>query len=241
MQRDHLYRQPLQAPSAFRFDEKVVAVFPDMIERSVPGYATTIATIRELAERTLKDGDRAYDLGCSLGAATLAMRHGACNRQVQIIGVDNSEAMIAGCRERLAVDDATAAVDLLLADIRHVELSECAMVVLNFTLQFLDPGYRLDLLKRVFAALRPGGMLLLSEKLRFPDHRLNELYIDLHHEFKRANGYSDLEIAQKRNALENVLIPDTLDQHLHRLASAGFTSAAPWYQCFNFASILAVK
>jgi tRNA (cmo5U34)-methyltransferase len=238
MSTDQLFSKPLSAPSAFRFDEDVVKVFPDMIERSVPGYATTLGTIRELAERCLQDGDRAYDLGSSLGAATLAMAAGAKGHDVELIGVDNSEAMLQECRHRLG--DLPAST-WQLGDIREFKLKPCAMVVLNFTLQFVDPGYRGEILRRIYTALRPGGLLVLSEKLHFADHRLNQAMIDLHHEFKRANGYSDLEIAQKRNALENVLIPDTLQQHLERLQSAGFTSAEQWYQCFNFASILAVK
>jgi len=113
--------------------------------------------------------------------------------------------------------------------------------VLNFTLQFIDPSERLVLLEKIYQGLRPGGVLLLSEKLKFDDDEEQTLLTDLHHAFKRANGYSDMEIAQKRTALENVLIPDTVEQHQARLAEAGFASYRLWFQCLNFASLLAIK
>lgn len=239
---DTLYATPKALIEGFRFDHNVVAVFPDMIQRSVPGYSTIIAMISQLTARYAQHGTYCYDLGCSLGAATLAMRQGIGNKQCTLVGVDNSADMINRCRDIVAADTtAKAPVELILGGIETLELQPASVVVLNFTLQFLPVEQRQTLLASTAKALVPGGVLILSEKLAFDDPRHHELMIDLHHNFKRSQGYSDLEIAQKRQAIENVLIPETLPCHQNRLKNAGFSSVELWFQCFNFASMIAFK
>ena len=241
MSKDDIYSKPHQQLGEFVFDDRVAGVFADMIQRSVPGYSTTISTISELAARFVKPDSRVYDLGCSLGAATLAMRHRIQAEGVEIIAVDNSPAMVERCQANINADDATTAVRVEAANVQDIEIKEASLVVLNFTLQFIPVAERLALLKKICDGLLPGGKLVLSEKVLLPDSYLNELNIDLHHRFKKAHGYSDLEVAQKRSALENSLIPETVDAHKQRLADAGFVRADVWYQCFNFLSIIAMK
>ena len=239
--RDTIYSTPLDTIAGFAFDERVVSVFPDMIQRSVPGYSTIIAMTGVLAERYAQPGTRCYDLGCSLGASTLAMRAQLDERDCMIVGVDNSAAMIERCRALIAADPHRTPVELILADISATPLADASVVVLNFTLQFIAPAARAALLRRIADGMRPGGVLVLSEKICFDDAHLQELNTDLHHAFKRANGYSDLEIAQKRSSLENVLLPETLQTHRERLRAAGFASVDVWFQCFNFASLVAIR
>ena len=238
---DNLYANPLAEVSAFAFDESVVNVFPDMIKRSVPGYATIINMIGNLAERYAQRDSDCYDLGCSLGAATLAMRHRIQSANCRIIGVDSSQAMIARCEQVIAADSAEVDVDLHCADLCEFPISNASIVVLNFTLQFIPVQKRAAILRKIYDGLKPNGVLILSEKLAFDDEQHQALMIELHHNFKRANGYSDLEIAQKRTSIENVLIPETLATHRQRLKNAGFSSVDVWFQCFNFASIIAIK
>lgn len=238
---DTLFSDPLRAPGPFRFDAEVVGVFPDMIQRSVPGYETVIAMSGLLAARFAQPDSNVYDLGCSLGATTLAMRHRLSDRNCRIVAVDNSAAMIARCSELIAADGARTPVELIEADINEVALSNASMIVLNYTLQFVPPALRLQLLRRAAEALRPGGILVLSEKVLLEDQALDQLNVDLHHDFKRAHGYSDMEISGKRDSLENVLLPETLSDHRGRLREAGFRSAEVWFQCFNFASLIALK
>jgi tRNA (cmo5U34)-methyltransferase len=239
--KDTIYASPLDAIAAFAFDERVVRVFPDMIQRSVPGYSTIIAMTGVLAERYAQPRSRCYDLGCSLGASTLSMRAQLQERDCTIVAVDNSAAMIEHCRTLIANDTNSTAVELQLGDIIDTPIDDASVVVLNFTLQFIAQAQREALLQRICAGMRPGGVLVLSEKICFDDAHLQQLNTDLHHSFKRANGYSALEIAQKRNSLENVLIPETLAVHRQRLQSAGFSSVDVWFQCFNFASLVAIK
>ena len=239
--KDTLFATPLDAIAAFAFDERVVRVFPDMIQRSVPGYSTIIAMTGVLAERYAQPQSRCYDLGSSLGASTLAMRAQLEGRGCSIVAVDNSAAMIERCRTLIEADPHTTPVELLLGDIVDAPIADASVVVLNFTLQFIPLTARAPLLARIGANMRPGGILVLSEKIRFEDEHLQQLNTDLHHAFKRANGYSALEVAQKRNSLENVLRPETLAAHRQRLETAGFRSVDVWFQCFNFASLVAIK
>lgn len=237
--KDTLYAKPLDDIARFAFDDRVAAVFPDMIQRSVPGYSSIIAMTGVMADRYAQPHTRCYDLGCSLGASSLAMAQYLGDRDCRIVAVDNSEAMLSRCRQNTA--DAATAIDMICADIQDVAIENASVVVLNFTLQFVPAENRERLIEGIANGMNKGGILILSEKIRFADPHLQELNTELHHAFKKANGYSDLEISQKRSSLENVLIPETLADHRERLTTAGFSSTDVWFQCFNFASLVAIK
>lgn len=239
--KDTLFSAPIEKIGDFTFDESVAEVFPDMIQRSVPGYSNIITAIGMLAGRFVTDNSNVYDLGCSRGAGILSIRRNLSAENVRIIGVDNSPAMVERCRNHINAYQSDIPVEIMLDDIRHINITNASMVVLNFTLQFLPPDDRLQLLHKIYQGLNPNGVLVLSEKFRFDDETMNELLIDLHHTFKRANGYSELEVSQKRTALENVMRPDTIDTHKQRLNHVGFTQVELWFQCFNFGSMVAVK
>jgi tRNA (cmo5U34)-methyltransferase len=239
--KDTIFSAPIDKIGDFTFDARVAEVFPDMIQRSVPGYSNIISAIGMMAERFTKPHSNIYDLGCSLGAATLSMRRHIHHEGCKIIAVDNSPAMVERCQLHIEAYRSDTPVEVVEADIRNVEIVNASVVVLNFTLQFLSPDDRDRLLQKIYNGLRPGGILILSEKYKFPDPTTNDLLIDLHHEFKRANGYSELEISQKRSAIENVLQPDTIEMHKERFAQLGFSSFEVWFQCFNFGSMFAIK
>ncbi|QLE85681.1 carboxy-S-adenosyl-L-methionine synthase CmoA [Shewanella sp. Scap07] len=238
---DTIYATACEHISDFQFDDKVAGVFPDMIRRSVPGYGQIINTLGEFANKYVTPGSQVYDLGCSLGAATLSIRRSIQGRGATIIAVDNSEAMTQGCQNNLAAYVSDIPVDLICGDIRDIHIENASMVVLNFTMQFLAPADRDSLLRKIYLGLQPGGILVLSEKLYFEDDKIQIMLDDLHLDFKRANGYSELEISQKRSSLEHVMKPDSLPQHVNRLNAQGFEHTSVWYQCFNFASMVAIK
>ncbi len=238
--KDDIYARQ-QDVARFSFDERVVRVFPDMIQRSVPGYATTIDMIGVLAARYARPDTCLYDLGCSLGAATVAMAALVPGGQGRLVGVDNSPAMIERCAALLREQGLGERVDLHLGDVATLPFETTSVAVLNFTLQFIPLAQRDELIRRLAAATVEGGILVLSEKIRFEDDHQNDLQRDWHHAFKRNNGYSDLEIAQKRNAIEDVLIPETLAAHEQRLRSAGYRDIQLWFRCFNFVSLVAIR
>ncbi|MDG6334379.1 carboxy-S-adenosyl-L-methionine synthase CmoA [Glaesserella parasuis] len=241
MSKDTLFSAPIEKLGDFTFDESVAEVFPDMIQRSVPGYSNIITAIGMLASRFVTDQSNVYDLGCSRGAGILSIRRNVEKAGVRIIGVDNSEPMVERCRRHLEAYHSDIPVEILCDDIRHVEIKNASMVVLNFTLQFLPREDRLALLRKIYQGLNPNGVLVLSEKFTFEDNTINELLIDLHHTFKRANGYSELEVSQKRTALENVMRTDSIDTHKARLKEAGFSQVDLWFQYFNFGSMITIK
>ncbi|WP_109397702.1 carboxy-S-adenosyl-L-methionine synthase CmoA [Proteus faecis] len=240
-QQDSLFATPIANLGDWRFDEKVAEVFPDMIKRSVPGYSNIISMIGMLAGRFVTPNSQVYDLGCSLGAATLSIRRNIDVTGCKIIGVDNSPAMVERCQRHINAYKADTPVDIIEGDILDIEINNASMVVLNFTLQFLAPNDRQLLLNRIYQGLNPGGVLVLSEKFSFEDKEIGELLFNMHHDFKRANGYSELEISQKRSMLENVMLTDSVETHKARLHNAGFPHTEVWFQCFNFGSLLAIK
>ncbi|SUT91673.1 carboxy-S-adenosyl-L-methionine synthase CmoA [Actinobacillus lignieresii] len=241
MNKDTIFSAPIEKLGDFTFDESVAEVFPDMIQRSVPGYSNIITAIGMLAQRFVTEGSQVYDLGCSRGAGILSIRRNLQTNQVKIIGVDNSQPMVERCRSHINAYHSDVPVEILCDDIRHIEIKNASMVVLNFTLQFLPRADRLELLTKIYQGLNPNGILVLSEKFTFTNQAMNELLIDLHHTFKRANGYSELEVSQKRTALENVMLTDSIETHKDRLKQAGFSQIELWFQCFNFGSMIAVK
>ncbi len=238
---DNIYAHPHDSLNDFRFDDKVANVFPDMIKRSVPGYSHIIGVIGILAEQYAVPNSNIYDLGSSLGAATVSMRHRVHAPGLKIIAVDNSQAMLNRSADYLDAEDSPIPVETLCADITQLTIKQCSFAVLNFTLQFIEPDKRLDTLKSIYDGMLPGGALVLSEKLSFENRQQENLLIEHHHDFKRANGYSDLEISQKRQALERVLLPETAAMHISRLQKAGFSQVSQWFQSFNFASFIAIK
>lgn len=239
--RDDLYALPQGQVVDFAFNAAVADVFPDMIRRSIPGYETVISLLGVLAKHYAQPHTAIYDMGCSLGAATLAMAVQVRDASIRYVCVDNSPAMVTRCTQIMQRHLPAGAVQVECADIRTLPITNASVVVLNFTLQFLPPTDRLAMLQRIHAGLLPGGALILSEKLHYVDPQEQDLLTALHLAFKRANGYSELEISQKRAALEQVLIPDTYAQHVERLRAAGFTTVIQWFQAINFASFLAVK
>jgi tRNA (cmo5U34)-methyltransferase len=230
--RDAVYREPRSHIVDFVFDETVAGVFPDMIRRSVPGYETVIPLSGLLGARHVQAGSRIYDLGCSLGATTLALLAQLGDIDCEIVAVDNSTAML----ERARRDrDWDSRVRFVLADVRDVEIDNASVVVMNYLLQFVELDERPALLTRIHDGMRSGGALIVSEKLAG-----NSEFDAVHADFKRANGYSELEVSQKRTALENVMSPDTLEMHTARLQAAGFEDVSVWFRCLNWVSLIAI-
>jgi len=241
--RDKLYADPAGNPEAFVFDERVVRVFPDMISRSIPGYALVVQLTGLLAGRYARENSVLYDLGCSLGASTLAMQQAVQGRNVRIVAVDNSAAMVAQLRNHLVSRTANGSVsiEVVCRNAEEVRITNASVVVMNFTLQFVEPSVRLRLLQTIANGLLPEGVLLISEKIHHEDADEQSLHTNWHHDFKRAQGSSELEISRKRDALEHIMKTDSLVRHRERLLEAGFRRVHPWFQCFNFVSLAAFR
>jgi tRNA (cmo5U34)-methyltransferase len=242
---DKIFQKPGRVED-FVFDEGVAQVFDNMVSRSVPFYNEIQRIQADLVMDFLPQESAGIvcDLGCSTGTTIEHLtKHAGCPRNARFIGYDNSESMLDKARIKLAEQIKTSRVSFTFADLNCLpDLPPCHAVILNWTLQFVRPIDREQLLKNIFAALKPGGILLLSEKIIANDTVLNRLYIDHFLEFKKTRGgYTDLENQRKREALENVLIPYRLDENYALLERAGFKQMDTYFQWFNFVCIIAIK
>ena len=238
--KDDVYANPLPVVDAFRFDARVADVFQDMIERSVPGYGLALQLIGVVTAHFAAAGTNCYDLGCSLGASTLQLRRHA-PAGCRVIGIDNSKVMVERCVANMQRIRTGADFEIRHEDIRDTIIENASMAILNFTLQFVPDDGRLDVLQKIAKGLNPGGILLLAEKIIYKDGERQTFMTELHHDFKKMQGYSDMEIAQKRTALENVLTPNTHEIHVARLKAAGFSKVELCLRCLNFEAILAIR
>ncbi len=235
--KDQVFAKPLSEVKAFEFNESVSQVFRDMISRSVPGYELILRLIGLFANLFVENDSRVYDLGCSLGEASIITASQADAENFSIVAVDNASSMIEKCRQLKPNVD----IDWRCEDIQQVKIENASMVILNLTLQFIDQNRRQELLERIYQGLNPGGVLVLSEKVIMDQCDENHRMIQLHQAFKKTQGYSELEISQKRTALENVLVPDLESQLQARLHDAGFKEVYQCFKCLNFVSYLAIK
>lgn len=244
MNHDKLF-QSADKVKDFVFDARVAQVFDDMVSRSVPFYNEIQRIQADIVMDFLpRNSGVVCDLGCSTGTTIEHLtRHPDCPGDARFIGYDNSEPMLDKARLKLAEQIEAGKISLYCADLSDLpELPSCHVVILNWTLQFVRPIDREDLLKNIYTALRPGGILLLAEKILVNDAALNRLYINHYLKFKTSqSGYTDTENQRKREALENVLIPYRLDENYALLKRAGFKRMETYFQWFNFVCIIAVK
>lgn len=235
---DQVYRKSQSHIVDFAFTAEIADVFPDMIRRSVPGYETVIPMTGLIAARHLGADGRAFDLGCSLGATTQAILSQNDSPHIRVTGMDNSAPMI----ERATELNQDGRATFVLADAQDTatlaQLEGANVILLNFVLQFFEPVTRLDTLRSLRTHMADDGLLLVSEKVKHSEASTHALFDQTHLAWKQANGYSELEISQKRSALENVMRVDTIEAHQQRFMEAGFSRVIQWYQCMNWASFL---
>lgn len=236
-QKDKVFAKPLTSVKAFEFDEQVAQVFDDMISRSVPGYEVLLRLIALYADIFVTPASTVYDLGCSTGVVSRVIAQQTSGRNCVIQAFDNSPSMIKKCKQAYDNKD----IHWHCADIESIPINNASMVVLNLTLQFIAPERRQDLLKKIYQGLNADGVLVLSEKIVFDDANTQQTMTELYQGFKKIQGYSDLEISQKRTALENVLIPESREWHIQRLQECGFHQVYECFSCLNFVSFLAIK
>ena len=238
VQVDRLFSEVDLKSGEFSFDENVARVFDDMISRSIPLYADVQRSVPVLAKRLDYEPIKVVDLGCSTGTTLIHLARNLPKHDLELIGVDNSKAMLAKCHEKLAALDLSAQVTTYQADICDFEFSEASIVLMNYTLQFVAVDARPRILRRIRESLRPRGFLLVSEKVAHEKPAMDNALIELYFEFKRRQGYSELEISRKRDALENVLVPLTIQGNLDLLHSAGFARVELLLKWFNFATFV---
>ncbi len=239
--KDQIFQEKIEKIADFKFGTAVANVFDDMVNRSVPYYSEIQRMIAELAADQAQPGTNVYDLGCSTGTTMIGMNT-LVNNDIQFIGIDDSAEMLAKCDEKLKAAGLTRKYQLITADL-HSELSitNASVVTLCLTLQFIRPLYREKLIQKISEGLNPGGVLILVEKVLGETNDMNRNFIKYYYDYKRRNHYTEMEIAQKREALENVLIPYKLSENIQMLQNNGFNHCETFFKWYNFAGIIAIK
>ena len=236
---DKIFRDFKPQAGDFKFDEKVACVFDDMVSRSVPLYADVQRLVPVLAGLLDHETLRVVDLGCSTGTSLIHLAQSLSKERLELIGVDNSASMLDKCEVKLKSLDLESKVELVNSSIEEFQFRDASAVLMNYTLQFVPLERRPALLEKICASIRPGGFLLVSEKIAQSDEQLNDAMVELYFDFKRRQGYSELEISRKRDALENVLVPLELDRNIELLKNAGFGRIELALKWFNFATLVA--
>lgn len=241
---DRIFAAETKAVGDFNFGEKTAEVFDDMLDRSIPMYRELQRMLKEIAAEFAENGSCVYDLGCSTGITLESLRDGisAAGKQVNLIGVDYSQPMLERARDRFAGLPDIDQPQLIHGDLnRSCVIENASVVILNLTLQFIRPLYRDTLIKRIGEGLNDKGCLILVEKVLCDDSVLNRAFIKFYYDMKRRNGYSETEIAQKREALENVLVPYRMAENIELLKRNGFAEVDTFFKWYNFAGIVAIK
>lgn len=225
----------------FHFDASVANVFDDMVSRSVPFYGEMQRMTCELARDFATPSSEIYDIGCSTGTTLLALDQ-VLPPGVGLVGIDNSEEMIKKARTKLEQTMPARSWRLELSDIHQaLPIRNASVVTMLLTLQFVRPLHRARIMQEIYRGLQPNGCVILIEKLVMEDSRLNRLFIEHYYDFKRRNGYSETEIAKKREALENVLVPYRAEENNALLKEAGFSVVEEFFRWYNFSGIVAIK
>lgn len=222
----------------FEFDEAVASVFDDMLSRSVPFYDDVHKLIISLILTEQKDTKSVLDLGSSTAKFLLDL-HSKMSATMKLKGLDNSKAMLARAKQKCQAFGAD--IELELIDMLDYDYGDEDVIVANYTLQFIRPMQRTELVKRLHDSLNDDGLFIFSEKIVFNDKKLDKEIIDIYYKYKKEQGYSEYEISQKREALENVLIPFTIKENIQMCKDAGFTNVKTIFQWANFVTFVAKK
>lgn len=241
MTKDEVFKEDIKKPYDFKFGDAVVNVFDDMVNRSVPFYGEMQRMIAELAANYVQPGTNVYDLGCSTGTTMIGMNT-MIDDSIAFIGVDDSPEMLEKCKQKLQEANFTRKVEYVCEDLnKSVTIKNASVAVLCLTLQFVRPVFRKKLLAQVAEGLVPGGVLILVEKILAEDSAFNRDFIKYYYDYKRRNHYSEMEISQKREMLENVLVPYKLSENVHMLEECGFGHGEVVFKWYNFSTLIAIK
>ena len=241
MGKDEVFREEIEKASDFKFGANVARVFDDMVNRSVPFYGEIQRMNAELAANHAAEGSFVYDLGCSTGTTMIGMNTMVAPG-IRFIGVDDSQEMLDKCRSKFEEIGFTRPYELRCADLAtDLKIENASVVVLCLTLQFVRPIFREKVVRTIYEGLNPGGVLILVEKILAEESQFNRDFIDYYYNYKRRNNYSEMEISQKREALENVLVPYKLSENISMLRDQGFSHCEVFFKWYNFAGLIATK
>jgi len=242
MAKDTFFKTLKKVKGTFTFDEKTARDFDDILTRSVPFYSEIQRMIVELVKSFVSNNSNVYDMGCSTAITLINLSKDIDKKQIKLIGIDSSEAMLKRAKNKIIKNDALNRCVLIKADLAEdFKVNNASVVIMSLTLQFIDPAKRDFVVSKIFNGLRRNGCFILIEKILSANEKFNRKFTELYDDFKMRNNYSKLEISKKREALKNVLIPYTYDENITLLRKNGFKSVDGFFRWYNFCGIIAVK
>lgn len=243
MKSDQVFDSGEARAADFKFNEQVADVFDDMVSRSVPYYEEQQRMIREISKAFWLPGTCIYDLGCATGTTAVSL-----SRELpgaSIVGYDNSWPMIHRANQKVEEAGLEERISLRYGDLNgnleELPIENATVATLCWTLQFVRPLRRDNLIRHIYESLADNGALVVTEKVLFNGSPTNRFFIDFYYDYKRRHGYSELEIANKREALENVMVPYRMDENLELFRRSGFEIVETFFQWYNLAGFLCVK
>ena len=244
MARDEVFGKTAARGGDFQFNEEVADVFDDMLLRSVPFYLEQQGLIAEIAQRFASPDTLVVDLGCSTGTTLIRLAK-LLHSSIKLVGYDNSEPMLDRARNNAADSGVSDRIAFCYEDFNeysdHLAIDNVSVVTICWTLQFVRPARRNRLIRKIYQGMVDGGVLIVTDKVLSNDSNINRYFIDFYYDFKRRNNYSEEEISKKREALENVLIPYSMDENFALFRRNGFSSVETFFKWYNFAGFLCVK
>jgi tRNA (cmo5U34)-methyltransferase len=239
--KDQIFSEGDFSSGSFKFTSDVASVFDDMASRCIPFYREVIQLTAEVAQDYVPNGGHIYDLGCSTGTTLLYLAKCLNGKNISMTGYDPAEAMLKKANEKSHVYTYSHEINFLNGVCESASIKQANMVIMNYTLQFIELEERAKAISRIYENLEQGGVFLISEKLREKDPKVEKLNTRAYESFKAGNGYSFLEIANKRQALENILVPQSTDENIAMLKNAGFSTVDVLFKWLNFATFIAIK
>lgn len=238
--KDEIFKATMEKVPPFEFNNEVACVFDDMISRSVPDYNLIQELTVSIVDKVAQSGDTVVDIGCSTGTTLAKLAELITNKTLTFVGIESSPAMVNKANQKLSGIKGGSSVSILTGDITSTEIPPCKIAIMHYVLQFIPTEERASVLKMIYNSIEKNGIFIFSEKIRMPEGTAS-LIEELYYEFKKSKGYSALEISQKREALENVLIPNTWNNIFVSLHDAGFKVATPVFQRYQFVTFIAAK
>ncbi|STA73987.1 methylase [Campylobacter lari] len=233
--KDEIFKKPLE--KQFEFDKSVASVFDDMVSRSVPFYTQNLKLIVELIDHFAPQNAKICDLGCSTASLLLALYEK--RKDFLLSGVDEANAMLEIAKNKCQAFGAR--VEFYQKNLDDFDFFKNDVFIATYTLQFIRPPKRQELVDKIYQNLNENGMFVFSEKILYEDVKIAKKMIQIYEQYKLEQGYSKLEISSKREALENILIPYTQNENITMLKKAGFSKVESVFKWVNFETFIAFK
>jgi tRNA (cmo5U34)-methyltransferase len=221
----------------WKFNGSMVEHFEEHVKKSVPLYLEGHQLITKLSDYFVKDDSICYELGSSAGTLTHKLAQHHAFRGAKFIGIEIEEDMVEKAKELYSAPN----LSFICDDMNTVELQKADLIVSYYTIQFIHPKLRQQLIDKIYNTLNWGGAFIMYEKVRANDARFQDIISNLYMEYKLDQGYTPKEIIAKAKSLKGVLEPFSTEGNIDMLKRAGFVDILSVQKYMNFEGFLVIK